>query len=295
MLRAGAVALVAVLLAAAGGCGRTVAVPPAATPTRSLMVSSTPKAMKSAPPAPPTPMSLEQVYLLHNEIYSAGQVPAVPCTLPDSALRTQNDVQQYSTAILDCLQRAWKPVVERADVVFTPTKVYVVDKNAKTGCGVFGDNEDAFYCDSNTDIYVDWKEHVADQDYDKVWAQTYLQFVMAHEYGHHVQQLVAISQYYDDRWDRTTGAAQLEQTRRLELQATCFAAAFLGANQETLDLYGERLDAFHDAAYAGDEDVPSSPRDHGSAKSSTAWSKAAFKSKSPAACNTWVAPAGRVS
>ena len=65
-------------------------------------------------------------------------------------------------------------------------------------------------------------------------------------------------------------------------------------NQQTLDLYGERLEAYRDAAYAGDDDAPTVPPDHGSRKSSTAWAQAAFKAKSPSACNTWPVPAKRV-
>ncbi|HWD83133.1 MAG TPA: neutral zinc metallopeptidase [Kribbella sp.] len=278
------------------GCERTLVVRPAATPMPTTAVSPTQKVVPSASSSVPDYESFEDTYLLHNKVYSAGQVPAVSCTLPDSALLTRKDVRQYSTAVLDCLQRAWKPVVERADVVYEPTKVYVVGDGDSTACGPFDeDDADAFYCDDNSDIYLGWQDQVADEDYDKIWSQTYLQFVMAHEFGHHVQQLVGISGYYDDRWDRTKGAAQLEQTRRHELQATCFAAAFLGANQETLHLYGERMDAYHDAAYVGDEDDPSVPRDHGSSKSTTYWSKAAFTAKSPSACNTWAAPSKRVS
>ncbi|MFD7159784.1 neutral zinc metallopeptidase [Kribbella sp. NPDC059898] len=238
---------------------------------------------------------MEETYLLYNEVYSAGRVQAVRCKLPDLHLRTQKDVQRYSDAVLDCLQRSWKSLVDRSDVVFTPTRVYAVARGARTGCGTFGKNDDAFYCPANDFIYLDWHQQVEESNADQAWAQTYLEFVMAHEFGHHVQQLVGISRYFDDRWNQATGAAQLEQMRRHELQATCFAAAWLGANQQTLDLYGERLSAYHDAAYVGDEDVPSAPHDHGSRKSSTTWSKAGFTTKSPAACNTWAAPAKRVS
>ena len=37
-------------------------------------------------------------------------------------------------------------------------------------------------------------------------------------------------------------AARVAESRRNELQASCFAAAFFGANQETLQVYGERLE-----------------------------------------------------
>ena len=59
--------------------------------------------------------------------------------------------------------------------------------------------------------------------------------------------------------------------------------------------YGARFAIYRWAAYVGDEDSPAGRPDHGSRKSNTAWAKAAFKAKSPAACNTWVVPAKRVS
>jgi hypothetical protein len=82
-------------------------------------------------------------------------------------------------------------------------------------------------------------------------------------------------------------------TRRHELQASCFGAAFIGANQKTLDLRGSKLAHYRWVASLGD--APGVARDHGSDKSNTAWSSAAFKAKSPSACNTWAAPAKRVS
>jgi hypothetical protein len=209
------------------------------------------------------------------------------------ALQTQKEVQQYANAILDCLQRAWKPMVGRAQAEYFPATVYAVKQKSKTACGMFAGMYDGFYCGTNFGIYLDW--HALVEDGDRVFAGEYLQFTMAHEFGHHVQQLVQISSYYDDRWTAAAGAARLEQMRRHELQASCFASAFLGANQKTLGLSGANLQDYREAAYAGDEDTRGTPRDHGSRKSSTAWAKAAFKAKSPSACNTWQAPAKQVS
>jgi predicted metalloprotease len=237
---------------------------------------------------------LEKIYLLRNKIYSAGQVPAVACELPQIALRTQKAVQRYSNAVLDCLQRAWKPVVGRADVAYFPSAVHAVNQGSKTACGIFGKDDNGFYCPEDSEIYLDWDELVEDPMYDRVWAGVYIQFTMAHEFGHHVQQLVGISTYFDQRWEQATGAAQHEEMRRHELQASCFASAFLGANQQTLDLNGIRFQDYEDAAYSGDDDPPASTPDHGSRKSSTAWAQAAFEAKSPSACNTWAVPAKRV-
>ena len=259
-------AVAGLVVTVACGCARS-GEPVADTTTSSPSPTVTPSTATPTPrraqsPAP-TYRSLEEVYLLHNELYSAGQIPAVVCRLPEIALRTEKAVLRYSKAVLDCLQRSWTTVVERADIQYFPPTVYTVTQGTKTRCGIFGGEYEAY--------------------------------VMAHEFGHHVQQLVGISMYFDERWGQATGAARLEQMRRHELQASCFAAAFFGANQRTLDLYGSRLALYRWSAYAGDDDQSDSAPDHGSRKSNTAWAKAAFKAKSPAACNTWVVPAKRVS
>ncbi|TCC35348.1 neutral zinc metallopeptidase [Kribbella speibonae] len=237
----------------------------------------------------------DEAYLLRNAIYSAGPVPAVPCTLPKLALRSQQTVRRYATAVLVCLQRAWKPLVERSGVGYFPPVVYAVNDGAKTRCGIFDKEFEGLYCDANWGIYLDWDELVEEDPDDRMPAAVHLQVTMAHEFGHHVQQLVGIARYFDERWEQTTGAEQLEQGRRNELQASCFASAFLGANQKTLGLYGDKLAEYRWVAYAGDDDPPVSTPDHGSRKSNTAWANAAFKAKSPAACNTWAASAKRVS
>lgn len=252
------------LLAAAGAC---------------IAAVGTPEAAPQTPTAGPSYTLLEDADLVHNQLYAAGQVPAVPCHVPDRPLKTQSDIQLSADAMLGCLERAWTPVVERADASFSPTTLYVVTVGAQTGCGEFDGDDDAFYCPDDSDIYLDWTQHVEESPDDRPYESAYLLFVLAHEFGHHVQQLVGIMADDDD---------SLERGRRLELQASCLAAAFLGANQNTLDLHGDRLDGYEDAAYFGDHD-------HGSDKNNKLWSKAGFAAKSPSACNTWAAPTKRVS
>lgn len=120
---------------------------------------------------------------------------------------------------------------------------------------------------------------------------------LAHEYGHHVQLLtnILISSTSREGWAKTT-AAKLEESRRAELQATCLGAAFLGANKKSLGLGGEKLDTWEfQTKHSGDEYDPKKVRDHGSRKNTWLWAGAAFKTTSPASCNTFTAPPAKVS
>jgi predicted metalloprotease len=300
---------VAVVLA--GGCTRQVAAPevtptpsaapspsptprPSTTPKPSPTASPKPKVVPSKALATPTYSPRGQKHLVRNKIYSVGEVPAVACVLPDVALRSQKAVQQYLNAFEDCLQRAWKPVVARAGVKFRTSAVHAVHPGSNTACGTFGKKDHAYYCPEDSGIYVNWDELVEWEDYGHVAAQLYTEVTMAHEFGHHVQELVGISTYYDDRWSEVTGTAHLEPMRRHELQASCFGSAFLGANQTSLELYGARYEAYRSEAAYGDH-PPATARDHGSPQSNTEWAAAAFNARSPSVCNTWVAPAERVS
>ncbi|TCC03928.1 hypothetical protein E0H45_32990 [Kribbella soli] len=292
--RAALIGVVGLLVAIAGGCSWTNGA--LSDPASSgASTTPTPRVAPSPVRATPTYRTQEEIYLLRNKIYSAGQVPAVACSLPDIAVRSQKAVQQYSTAVLDCLQRAWKPLVVRAGVKFVPAVTYAVNQGSKTACGIFRKEDYVYYCRANSGIYLDWDQLVEDEGTGPVAAQITIQYLMAHEFGHHVQRLVRISQYFDDRWDRTTGATRLEQMRRQELQASCFASAFLGANQASLNLYDDRLNAYRRAAHRGDDGQPDGVRDHGSRASNTSWTDDAFAAKSPAVCNTWAAPAEWVS
>jgi predicted metalloprotease len=233
--------------------------------------------------------------LLHNQLNTAGQVAAVSCSLPGARLSTKQAILKYANAVESCLERAWKPLFERSGIAFAPSIVHAVAPSTPTACGNVDDVIVAFYCDDGHGIYFDWAKYIAEDSAHQPGSAGAIRYTMAHEFGHHLQELVGISSVWADRYGRATGAAQLEEMRRHELQASCFAAAFFGANQKTLDLYGERLADFRWHAYSGDDDPPATARDHGSRKSNTAWAQAAFKAKTAGACITWAASPARVS
>jgi uncharacterized protein len=236
----------------------------------------------------------ESETLLHNPLYAAGRVTVVDCPHPGGLLSTKQALLEYANAVVSCLVRAWKPVVARSGAELGPSVVHAITPGTPTPCGEMDSDAVAFYCSNGSGIYFDWDNYVAKNSRYQAGSVGAIRYTMAHEFGHHLQEVAGIMASYGDRYQRTEGAQRLEHTRRLELQASCFAAAFFGADQKTLELYGERLADFRWHAYSGDDDEPGTTPDHGSRKSNTYWSKAAFKARGPGACNTWAAPGGRV-
>ena len=116
--------------------------------------------------------------------------------------------------------------------------------------------------------------------------------VLAHEYGHHVQDMSGIL-LAESRREKTAGRdteAGLELSRRLELQANCFAGMFLasvaGRGSITKSMAATGAAAFADG---GGE------KDHGTAPNQGRWAQIGYQQNKTAACNTWAAPQGDVS
>jgi hypothetical protein len=283
--------VVLVGLVVLAGCASAPAAEPLVTGTPTVAPEQTAEVTPSRATPSASPVEVdERAAKLNSALYRAGAVAAVKCKIPGGALRTNAALLAYSKAVAACLDLAWKPVLERASLDFRPAPLYSVERSAATGCSD-AHGLGAFYCGGTEAIYVDansewWRPYRPGSHTSESKFEALVLFTIAHEYGHHVQQLTGILTL-----DYGTGT--LEESRRLELQASCFAYAFLGANRATFDLYGERLAAIRWPQGSGDR--PNGPRDHGSRKNHVAWSESGFAAKSPAACNTWTASAKKVS
>jgi hypothetical protein len=303
--RAGKVAGVAglaVVVAVVVGVAARAGDPGVAAPGVQASVPSTPTPPAPTPaaesPAPQwTPTDPVQV-ATKSRFYRTGVVPAVPCKLPAKLVQTRAGMLAYARLMVGCMQRAWHPAVSRTGFSLDVPRVdaYTVGGNPSVAplCKYRPDGgSDAYYVSENKTICFEWKQFL---DNDPAWAVVYFQFVLAHEFGHHVQSAVEILNTFEFAHAGASESVQLQDNRRMELQASCLGAAYLGANKRTLRLTGIRLDAWeYQVKHSGDDNNPKDDRDHGSRKNHGYWTLRAFKSTNPSSCNTFTAPATRVS
>jgi predicted metalloprotease len=262
---------------------------PSVKQTEAPMALPQPTVTVTATPVP------DAVRVKQNGLYKAGKVAAVNCQEPKLKPSTEVAVLRYYQALLPCLNRAWAPIVRKAGYEFRPPKLVLW----ATGQGTCpGEPDDvAYYCSDGETITMRGDLDAKLFRQNPTFGRVDMMDTLAHEYGHHVQQLtnILISSHSREGWAKTP-PAKLEENRRLELQATCLGAVFLGANKGALGLSGERLTMWeYHTQHSGDEYNPKKVRDHGSRKSQWAWSAPAFKSANPASCNTFVVPAAKVS
>jgi predicted metalloprotease len=255
-------------------------------------------------PAPPNPTVTKTATVVpdvdrlqKNTIYTAGQVASVSCKEPAIKPNSQSAILRYYKALLPCLDNAWAPVLKRSGYPFRSPKVVLQTSQTAADTGCTGEENVAYYCSADESINISWKNDLRFYKDDPLSARVWMMDTMAHEYGHHVQELTEMltAAWSREGWAKNK-AEELDWTRRKELQATCFGAAFLGANKKSLGLSGNKLKLWQwEVQHSGDEYNPKKIRDHGSRKSNWAWSGPAFASANPKSCNTFTAPAAKVS
>ncbi|MEU8268446.1 neutral zinc metallopeptidase [Sphaerisporangium sp. NPDC049002] len=225
--------------------------------------------------------------LTKSPLYASGRLPAAPCPEPAVQAGSVASVKAYLVPLVKCLDAAWAAQFAKARLPFAKPRVSFITKPQKICGRKWAKNVQAIYCNASRHIVVMLDSAVVEDPED-----LFLMDVIAHEYGHHVQNTAGLWRAYD-RLPNNGKAEFYEQTRRHELQAECLAGVFIGSVWPSLHRTAEDWKALlDDDLQSGDEtgDV----RDHGKGRNIANWLSRGYKAVSPSACNTWIASSAMV-
>lgn len=262
---------------------------PTSGPTPPNPTSTPPRSSTGRTPARPNKT------LAKNTVYAIdlgdGRVSCkVKVRSPKPPLKDAN-LASYGKRLVGCLVKAFaKPLAAHGIKLSTP-KVKAYRKTIKTPCGRFNQRgAPAYYCSATRTIY--WPMTADDGSEAYTFARLGYIGLVAHEFGHHLQAESGMLSEYALRAYRTKKRSdRYLLSRRLELQAQCFAGVFLAVAAPSLGLSSDdryQLRVWH--SYTGDEDPPSSRKpDHGSSAAQIRWLSRGLDSADFGRCNTWKA------
>ncbi len=207
-------------------------------------------------------------------------------------------VQEMSDA-LDDIQGFWATEDGLGTRYQDATLVLFTDAVSTGGCGNAPASVGPFYCPADSSAYLDlsfFKELASRFGAPGDFARVY---VLAHELGHHVQNLLGDSARVHQAQQSDPGAAN-ELSVRLELQADCYAGVWASSAQDRGLIEPGDLEAGLGAAEAvGDDriqeqagaEIQPDSWTHGSAESRQRWFQTGVDRGDPAACDTFAVPA----
>jgi len=213
----------------------------------------------------------------------------------DRADRPLTPVEHTSLKILGSTERVWGALFEQAGAHYAPTTlVFYPGSGTRSGCGAAQSAMGPFYCPTDDRVYLDtsfFDELKTRFGAPGGFAQAY---VIAHEVGHHVQDLEGTLDKVHAQQERLSEADANALQVKVELQADCYAGIW-AVNDKNLLEPGDAEAGMQAAAAVGDDTLQKASQGyvvpegftHGSAAQRQHWLKVGLASGDPEKCDTF--------
>jgi predicted metalloprotease len=242
------------------------------------------------------------LFLLFNFVLggeSGGTIPGLGglgggAVEPGGTLKPQGDTDQQLAYIVDNIQTFWASEFSQAGKDYPETKLVLFDGSTQSPCGPASAATGPFYCPADQKVYLDLGFFDELQSrFGAKGGDFAMAYVVAHEFGHHVQNALGISQQVEQQAQADPNA-QNDLSVRVELQADCLAGVW--AHGATADLQpGDIDEALSAASAVGDDRIQEKTTGridpeswtHGSAEQRVAWFTTGYTSGNTDDCDTF--------
>jgi hypothetical protein len=208
----------------------------------------------------------------------------------------KDDAGKFVDVVTGEVDATWTKIFAESGKTYEPPTAVLFDNAVATACGNAPSSVGPFYCPRDRKVYVDLTFLSQLQQQLGAQGDFARAYVIAHEYGHHVQNLLGVMDDVDlARQENPDDANELSV--RLELQADCLAGVWANsANSEGNFLEpGDIEEGLTAAAAVGDDriqrqqggNVNPDSFTHGSGEQRVKWFRAGFEGGDPTACDTF--------
>jgi predicted metalloprotease len=213
-----------------------------------------------------------------------------------TGVREKDPQAQFISVVLADTEDTWQELFRKRGQAYVPPVLVLFDGATQSACGVGRSEVGPFYCSADRKVYLDlsfFRE--LDQRFGAPGdcAQAY---VVAHEVGHHVQNLLGISESVTAARSRSDDRQSNALSVRLELQADCFAGVWgRSAQAQGLLEAGDADEGLNAAAAIGDDRLQRMSRGaivpetftHGSSSDRVRWLRRGLDGGTIESCDTF--------
>jgi len=219
----------------------------------------------------------------------APQVQQAPAARPP-----KDPMGQFVATVLADTEDVWRQLFQAQGGQYQDPKLVMFRGATPTACGTGQTAMGPFYCPGDQKVYIDLAFYQTLRDKLGAPGDFAQAYVIAHEVGHHVQNLLGISAKLDAQRGRISEVRMNALSVRLELQADCLAGVWAHHAQRSRQLLeqGDVEEALNAAAQIGDDKLTGGtvrPESftHGTSAQRVAWFKRGIGGGRMADCNTF--------
>jgi predicted metalloprotease len=218
-----------------------------------------------------------------------------------SVCETNAQACDFSRAVLGSTEDVWAAQFSQgrlpnygaqAGAYQNPTLVVYSGGVGTEGCGNASSDVGPFYCPADRKLYVDPSFYQVMESRLRAPGDFAQAYVIAHEVGHHVQNLIGATQM------QVQGESQNQTSVRVELQADCLAGVWGHTARSTLAIDDADLREAVNAAHAIGDDTLGQQNEsqftHGSSAQRITWFRRGFNSGDARQCDTFNVPAAQL-
>jgi hypothetical protein len=221
------------------------------------------------------------------------EAPAAPAPKP------ADDIGRFVSVVLADTEDTWRAAFRQAGGTYREPKLVLFSGSYPTACGMGQSAAGPFYCPLDQKVYIDLAFFRMLQERFRAPGDFAQAYVVAHEVGHHVQNLLGIMEKTAQLRQRMSERDYNEVSVRVELQADCFAGVWAHHAQRVRNVLepGDLEEALRAATAIGDDVLQKQTQGrvvpdsftHGSAAQRVRWFRTGFERGSMQACNTFEA------
>ena len=229
----------------------------------------------------------------------APEVQMQPSDQPYQESPQEAKLREMTAVVLADTEDTWNAILPQYGVQYVEPKLVLFGGAVQSACGMAESAMGPFYCPLDQKVYIDMSF------YDDLssrfgapgdFAQAY---VVAHEVGHHVQNLMGIAKQVHEAQQRVGKVEANAFSVRMELQADCFAGVWAknAAQSRQLLEAGDVEEGLRAASAIGDDRLQKQAQGyvvpdaftHGSSEQRVRWFRRGLEAGTPEACDTFAA------
>ena len=208
----------------------------------------------------------------------------------------RDEMSQFVATVLAETEDTWNQIFRESNANYREPTLVLFEDQVRSGCGFAGAATGPFYCPADEKIYIDlafYGELANRFGAAGDFAQAY---VIAHEVGHHVQQLTGTLPRFNEMRGNLSKADENRMSVRVELQADCFAGIWAYyTDQKGLLERGDLEEALNAARQIGDDTLQKRTRgyvvpesfNHGTSEQRSKWFARGFERGRYGDCDTF--------